>query len=231
MLSRLGPRRRAPHRRNTLRVRYSFGVTRAQDQLASRFRRALLYVVRELGEVNVTKLQKILYMADLEHFHATGTTLTGARWVRYTHGLMAKALVPSRDLMEGHELDVRTEPAGDYEAVVYRPGPKPRFSPGLAPEERETLDRVMKLTRSMSTKEAISLAYNTGPMKLILAFEKARGGAPILDAEITFDIDPTALAEVVAGESQASPEKRVAFKRRELARIEDLQKGALERAQ
>jgi len=209
-------------------VQYPSFVTRAQDQLASRFRRALLYVVRELGEVNVTKLQKILYLADLEHFHATGTTLTGARWVRYTHGPMAKALVPSRNLMDGHELDVQTEPRGDYEAVVYRPGANPRFNPSLAPEERVTLDRVMELTRPMSTTDTIALAYNTGPMKLVQAFEKARGGAPILDAEITFDIDVATLADVVGREPDASPEQRSAFKRRELARTNDLLRAALD---
>lgn len=209
-------------------LRYSDTVTRAQDQLASRFRRALLYVVRELGEVNVTKLQKILYLADLEHFHATGTTLTGARWVRYTHGPMAKALVPSRNLMDGHEIDVRNEPRGEYEAVVYRPGPKPRFNPDLATEERQTLDRIMALMKPMSTNEAIALAYNTGPMKLIQSFEKARGGATLLDAEISFDIDTATLADVVGKEPKLSPEKRAAFKRRQFARIEDLQQAVVD---
>ncbi len=179
------------------RLRYSDRVTRAQDQLASRFRRAVLYVVREMGDINVTKLQKILYLADLEHFHATGTTLSGARWVRYTHGPMAKALVPSRNLMDGHELEVRTEQRGEYEAVVYRPGPRPRFNPALASEERSTLDRIIGLMKPMSTTDAIALAYNTGPMKLIQSMERANGGSLMLDTEISFDIDAAMLAEVV----------------------------------
>lgn len=208
-------------------LRYAEVVTRAELQLASRFRRAVLYVVRELGEVNVTKLQKILYLADLEHFHARGTTLTGARWVRYTHGPMAKALVPSRSLMEGHELDVQTEQRGAYEAVVYRPGPKPRFNPALASEERATLDRIIGLMRPMTTKDAIALAYNTGPMKLIQSMERA-GGALMLDADIAFDIDTEMLAGVVGSEPSLPPETRAQFRRRQVGRIEDLQQAAFD---
>lgn len=204
-------------------------MTRAELQLASRFRRAVLYVVRELGEVNVTKLQKILYLADLEHFHASGTTLTGARWVRYTHGPMAKALVPSRNLMDGHELDVQIEQRGEHEAVVYRPGPKPRFNPALASEERATLDRIIGLMRPMTTKDSISLAYNTGPMKLIQSMERA-GGALMLDADIAFDIDTQMLAGVVGSEPSLNAESRARFKRRQVGRIEDLQQAAFDSA-
>lgn len=205
-------------------------MPRAQDQLASRFRRALLYVVEQLGEVNVTKLQKILYVTDLEHFHETGTTLTGARWVRYTHGPMAKALIPSRDLMDGHELDVRVEARGSHEAIVYRSGPKPRFGPDLAAEESQTIDRVIALMKPMSTRQSIDLAYNTGPMRLIRAFERAQGGTPMIDADIQFDIDLTALADVVGGIPKLPSEERAAFKRREFARAQDLQQAAVDRA-
>ena len=109
-------------------------VPPAHQQLASRFRRALLYVVESLSEVGTTKLQKILYLADLEHFNATGTTLTGARWVRYTHGPMAKALLPSTEVMDGHEVVVAHEVAAPYETRVYSPG-HPRFHPNLTSEE------------------------------------------------------------------------------------------------
>jgi hypothetical protein len=101
-------------------------VTQPTKFLPSRFRRALLYVVEALGSVSVTKLQKVLYLADLEHHALTGTTMTGARWVRYTHGPMAKALLPSTQVMDGHEIEVSNEPVGPYDARVYgraaRPG-------------------------------------------------------------------------------------------------------------
>lgn len=198
----------------------------AHEVLPTRFRRALLYVVQELGEVNVTKLQKILYLADLEHFNETGTTLTGARWVRYTHGPMAKALVPSTNLMDGHEVTVSLEPAGQYEAKVYRPGPSPRFRPGLTTEERGTLDRIISLTRSLTATDAIRLAYNTGPMRLLLRLEEA-AGSPMLDVEIPFEMDESTLADVASPTGVVDAQSRAIFKRRELDRLRDLRDSAL----
>lgn len=205
-------------------------MPQAHEVLPTRFRRAVLYVVEELGEVNVTKLQKILYLADLEHFNDTGTTLTGARWVRYTHGPMAKALVPSTSLMDGHEVTVSIEPAGQYEAKVYRPGPAPRFRPGLTAEERATLDRIIALARPLTAKESIRLAYNTGPMRLLLRLEEAAGSV-MLDVEIPFEMDESTLADAASPSTVVDAQSRAIFKRRELDRIRDLRDGALATAE
>jgi hypothetical protein len=204
----------------TSRLGYASAMPRASEQLASRFRRAMLYVIEDLGEVGTTKLQKILYLADLEHFDATGTTLTGARWVRYTHGPMAKALVPSTRVMDGHEISVSTEPAGPYETRIYRPGPAPRFRPALATEERETLDEIVALARDLTAAEAIQLAYNTSPMRALLRLEEGR--EPMLDVEIPFDLDDAVVREVtVPTHSNVSPEQAAAFKRSEFARASE----------
>ena len=204
-------------------------MTQPTKILPSRFRRALLYVVEELGSVSVTKLQKALYLADLEHFTLTGTTLTGARWVRYTHGPMAKALVPSTQIMDGHEIDVATEPVGSYDARVYRPGPAPRFRPNLAPEEKATLDRILGLIRPLSTKDAITLAYNTAPMRFLQRIEDETGQIQ-LDREIPFDLDDATVADVASPRSTADPGAVASFKRRERARVRDLQEAAVSRA-
>lgn len=204
-------------------------MTQPTTFLPSRFRRALLYVVERLGSVNVTKLQKVLYLADLEHFTLTGTTLTGARWVRYTHGPMAKALVPSTKAMDGHEIEVTTEPIGQYDARVYRPGPAPRFRPNLAAEERETLDRIIAPVRPLSTSDAISLAYNTAPMRFLQQIEAEVGGIR-LDVEIPFDLPDDLVLDAATAAFQVAVADAVAFKRRERARITDLQEAALARA-
>lgn len=204
-------------------------MTQPTKVLPSRFRRALLYVVEELGSVSVTKLQKALYLADLEHFTLTGTTLTGARWVRYTHGPMAKALIPSTQVMDGHEIEVTTEPVGRNDARVYRPGPGPRFRPNLAAEEREALDRIISLVRPLSTSDVISLAYNTAPMRFLQRIE-AEAGQLQLDVEIPFDLDDRAVADAATPEPTAPIDRIVAFKRAERARARDLQEAALARA-
>jgi len=204
-------------------------VTRSESVLPSRFRRVLLYVVEALGEVNVTKLQKVLYLADLEHFVETGTTMTGARWVRYTHGPMAKALVPSTGLMDGHEIEVSIEPGGPHDARVCRPGPAPRFHPSLAPEEKAALDRILGLVGPLSTKEAIALAYNTTPMRFLQRLE-AETGQLQLDVEIPFELDESTIASVATPDTAADPEAVIAFKRRERERVVDLQEAAIARA-
>jgi hypothetical protein len=197
--------------------------------LPSRFRRALVYAVEALGSVGVTKLQKALYLADLEHFTLTGTTLTGARWVRYTHGPMAKALVPSTQVTDGHEIEVTTEPVGPYDARVYRPGPAPRFRPNLAPEERAALDRIIALLGPLSTSDSIRLTYNTAPMRFLQRIE-AEAGTLQLDLEIPFDIDDRTVADAITPQPTAPIDQVVDFKRTERNRARDLQEAALARA-
>lgn len=179
--------------------------------------------------MSVTKLQKALYLADLEHFTLTGTMLTGARWVRYTHGPMAKALVPSTQVMDGHEIEVTTEPVGRYDARVYRPGPAPRFRPGLAAEERQALDRIIGLVRPLSTGDAINLAYNTAPMRFLQRLE-AESGQARLDVEILFELDNATVADAATPRTFPDPAELAAFKRRERGRVRDLQEAALARA-
>lgn len=204
-------------------------MTQPTKILPSRFRRALLYVVEALGSVSVTKLQKVLYLADLEHFTLTGTTLTGARWVRYTHGPMAKALVPSTQVMDGHEIEVTTEPVGSYDAKVYRSGPAPRFRPNLAPEEKAALDRILTLMRPLSTKDAIALAYNTAPMRFLQRIEEETGQIQ-LDRDILFELDDAIIADAATPETFPDPAGLAAFKRRERGRVRDLQEAAVARA-
>lgn len=204
-------------------------MTQPTKILPSRFRRALLYVVEVLGSVSVTKLEKILYLADLEHHTLTGTTMTGAQWVRYTYGPMAKALVPSTAVMDGCEIEVNTEQIGPYDARIYRPGPAPRFRPNLAPEEKATLDRILALVGPLSTKDAIALAYNTAPMRFLQRIE-AETGRIQLDVGIPFDLDDATVADTATPETFPDPAELAAFKRRERGRIRDLQEAALARA-
>jgi hypothetical protein len=186
----------------------------------------MVYVVEALGEVSVTKLEKMLYLADLEHFHETGTTLTGARWVRYKLGPMAKAVLPSTALMDGHEISVLSEQTGPYDSRIYRPGPLPRFRPDLTREERDSLDRIIELARSLTAKEAIDLAYATGPMRFIQMLER-RNGRQLLNVELTFEIDEAQLAAAATIEATASDAERAAFKGLEFDRVRDLQDAVL----
>ena len=199
----------------------------AHQQLDSPFRRALLYVVQQLGEVGVTKLEKILYLADLEHYLATGRRITGARWVRYTNGPIAKSVLPSTRMMDGHELSVTQERIASYDSRVYRPGPAPRFDPRLGETERAVLDRIIDLTRDLTAGEAIDLAYGTAPMRVVLRDEADAGGDLMLHRVLPFRLDERTIATAAGRRPQRSAEERADFKRRELERIDDLREAAL----
>lgn len=175
----------------------------------------------------MTKLEKILYLADLEHFHRAGKTLTGARWVRYELGPIAKRLVPARNEMTGHEIAVVDEKQGDWTAHVYRPGPAPRFEPDLEDTEQADLERVIELARPLNAEQMIKLAYNTTPMRFLLSKEH---GKPRLNVPIPFDLDLDVIAAGTGEAPSAEVGERRRFKAEELARIADLQEAMLARA-
>lgn len=198
---------------------------RDRESTADAFSQALVYVVRALGEVGVTKLEKILYLADLEHFRRSGRTITGARWLRYRLGPLAKRLPHVRDALAGHEITVSPEDRGGHVAQVYRPGPRRRFEPELRSDEVRDLDRVIAMARTLSTDDAIALAYNTSPMRFLLMKEQ---GTPRWNVPVPFELDPGVVA--AAATSMHTPEdseERAAFKLAELARAADLQESAL----
>lgn len=195
--------------------------------MGDKFDQALVYIVLQLGQVNVTKLEKILYLADLEHFHRTGSTITGARWVRFKLGPLAYRLDHARRELNQHEITVSDETQGDREANVFRPGPSPRFEPVLTPEEERDLGRILRIAEHLNADEMIALAYNTTPMKFLLAKEQ---GTPHLRVSIPFDLNFDVRARTAGEEPKVSAEQRAEFKLRELARIADLQESTLLRA-
>jgi len=193
-----------------------------------KFDQALVYVVRQLGQVNVTKLEKVLYLADLEHFHRTGARITDARWVRYKKGPLAYRLNHSRKELNGHEVAVANEPQGDREANVFRIGPAPRFEPQLSEDERRDLDTIITMSRHLNSDEMIALAYNTTPMRFLLAKEE---GTPRYDVTIPFDLDFGVRVQTAGEAPMVSEDARAQFKLAELARIADLQESILMRSE
>ncbi len=196
------------------------------DQLDTPFRRAMLYLIEQLGEVGVMKLEKILYLADLEHYQRYGRKITGARWVRQRLGPVAKSVLPSTRMMAGQEISVSKALVGDYTSDVYRPGPRPRFHPQLAASEQAVLDQIIELTRSISATDAARLTYETTPMLARLEIER-REGHELLDEPLSFDRSDAETARVSRRQPTASESVRRAFKQAELARVADLVKASV----
>jgi len=199
------------------------------DQLDTPFRRAMLYVIEQLGEVGVMKLEKILYLADLEHYQRYGRKITGARWVRQRLGPVAKSVLPSTRMMAGQEISVSKAHVGDYTSDVYRPGPQPRFRPQLTTSERAVLDQIIELTRSITATDAARITYETTPMLARLEIER-REGHELLDEPLSFDRTDAETARVSRRNPTASESARSTFKQAELARVADLVEASVTRS-
>jgi hypothetical protein len=172
------------------------------------------------------KLEKILYLADLEHFHRTGSSITGTEWVRHRLGPIAKAVPVQTRAMKDREVVVTEEPVFGHTSTVYRPGPSPRFTPDLPAPEQASIDRVLLLVKSLNAAEAAKLAYETTPMLARLQVE-AKAGHALWDVPLVFDRSPEAVARVSVRQPKATAERRRTFKRAERARVDDLVKASI----
>jgi len=134
----------------------------------------------------MTRLHKLLYLADLQYFHEHGRSLTGAPWVREKYGPMTKAMLPSLNDMRGHEVQDETKPTmKGYALHLIEKGPAPRFAPDLAPEEAETIDVILRLTKRLSDDEVKALAYSTTPMRYVEEREH-EAGKKLIDLPLDF---------------------------------------------
>ena len=132
--------------------------------------------------------------------------------------------------MRDHEVTVseRKVPGG-HTSIVYRPGPSPRFQPDLEHEERETLDRIIELTRDLTAADAAKLTYQTTPMLARLKVEEAEG-RELWDETLVFARSLRETARVSRRTPRASADRRREFKQAELARVADLNEAAVARS-
>ncbi len=174
------------------------------------YRRTLLYVAQECGEIPNTRLHKVIYLIDLEHHRRYGRTFTGAPWVRHNYGPMTKALLPALEEMVGHELVQRVKTTrSDRTLKLVTAGPAPRYQPELDPAGREVADFILALTRRLTDRQVLDLAYSTTPMRAVLRRE-ATLGRQLIDEPIDFDATPT-----LPGPDESDPPDRAAFKHAE----------------
>lgn len=141
---------------------------------------------------------------------------------------MAKAVIPSKRMMDGREITVSDEDVAGHVSSVYRPGPAPRFQPEIAPDQKATLDRMIQMLAKVTAAQAAKLTYETIPMQERLKAE-AEAGHEILDVPLVFDDRRERVARLAHRSPRATAEARAKFKRAELARVSDLQALAITR--
>jgi len=130
-------------------------------------------IVSAVGTVGRVKLTKLIYLIDLEHFGRHGTTLTGATWVRWTHGPMIRGLQEMGGELDGFEVIIHEYLDGAGHARVdYRPGPTTRFEPRLRDHEKAIVASVLDVYGKASMTRLLAVVYATPPMRLIATWEK-----------------------------------------------------------
>ncbi len=194
-----------------------------ENPTATRYRRALLYLVEHVGSIPRLRLQKVMYLIDLEHFHRYRRTLTGAPWDRYQLGPMNRAYLPSLALMAGFELvEEARQTSKGHVIKLLRRGPAPRFDASFDVAERETIDFILELTRELTDDEVVALAYETAPMRFLQAME-AEAGTLLIGTRIDFESMTSG-----ANEREATdPEAHRAFKVDEAKRWRPVRDRAL----
>lgn len=118
-----------------------------------------------------TKLAKLLYLIDLEHFCRRGVTLTGAIYVREKKGPMPLALYKVERDLRGWALRLAPEQVGAYVEVQHwaeAGALQPVFEPGAA----EVVDMIVSTYGSMPLRNIIQVVYETEPMRALLELEK-----------------------------------------------------------
>jgi uncharacterized phage-associated protein len=106
-----------------------------------------------------TKLNKLLYFADVTAYRRTGQPISGARYKHQKRGPIATPLVPVRRELNGSRLDVskhefgngavqtRTKALDDADVSIFEDG------------EREIIDEVIKRFQGCNAKEMEDFAH------------------------------------------------------------------------
>ena len=137
-------------------------VTHNREKLLN----AIIYFSKNAGLLNKTKLYKLLYFLDFEHFKETGRSVTGLEFQAWEMGPVPVALEeelenPKDDFIENIEISIRQNKKG------YNPStdliPRTKFnSKHFTKRELRILKDVVERFALCSTEELISLTHREG---------------------------------------------------------------------
>ncbi|MGH2939322.1 MAG: Panacea domain-containing protein [Solirubrobacterales bacterium] len=128
-----------------------------------KFAEMLLYVVSQVEHDNTngdTKLNKLLYYADVTAYRKTGRAISGARYKHQTHGPIAIALWPVREELEEQERLKVSENRLPNNAVQRRTYALDEVDTDLFDDgELEIVDEVIERFRGCKAEEMAAFAH------------------------------------------------------------------------
>jgi hypothetical protein len=153
----------------------------------SKLQSTILYIITRYGKtLGAIELAKIIYLIDIEMMSLFSRTLTGEDYRRQEKGPLAINFGNQIAQMDGFELKVSIKPNKGNSGIPkhdHALGDQPRFQPVLDVNELKVIERVLNRIKVLSPIQIQNRAYETEPMKILLANEKMAGkkklGEPI----------------------------------------------------
>jgi len=121
-----------------------------------------------LGKLSYFKLNKLLYLIDLEAIRQLGSSLTGEIYLRQQEGPWLPNIQGALTLMDDNEISLIFENGKPF----LKQGRKPRTSSAISPVNAKILNEILKKCGNLSDSELKTKVYLTTPMKYILRQER-----------------------------------------------------------
>jgi hypothetical protein len=120
------------------------------------------------GELSITKLMKLVFLADVEHQQLYGESLTGADWVYHLFGPFTSAVYDAAASLEEKDVIVCTiRPALDGIGRRFAPADRrsPVATPSMNPKAQRALANVLRRYGSLTVQQIKQVAYDTATMR------------------------------------------------------------------
>lgn len=142
----------------------------------SALEKCIIYLVNNLQrKLTRTKLIKLLFLADLAHYKKHKKSITGVRYYSYFYGPYSEEIMKTINKLNGFEIEEYSRYSSEgKEYYIYTLGKNPRnLRINLGPEEKKTLDLVIKDFGDIPLPKLLEYVYSTE------AFRKCRKGGLI----------------------------------------------------
>lgn len=169
-------------------------ISREREKLLN----AIIYLAEHTTRCGKTKLFKLLYLLDFEHFKLTGRSVTGLRYYAWQMGpvpvsVEAEFAEPARDFQQA--VQVVSEGEFDYRRLQVKP--KRKFDAShFSKRELKLLEEIAARYRNKTAKQMVEVTHESnGPWERVwqggagqnqeIAYELALSGsdsAGVLDA-------------------------------------------------
>jgi uncharacterized phage-associated protein len=139
--------------------------------------------------LGATKLMKVLYYADFDHFEQYGVPITGDTYFKRPFGPVPdNALRMLRRLEELGQLKIEWENYGGYEKAVYRTFWESPYQPSrklISTEERATLERVVDTWKWHSASAIVLASHGEPPWRMVSMGERIPYGLVMYRRDVT----------------------------------------------